>query len=134
MAGTNEQGKLQELFFSTRNTNNIQYIICKKVFHLMDIVIDKQSGPELTIVMHHIFSEHATFTSKHYHELVNEVMRLNNKVVEFAVKNIITNVKQHNGYIRDRERGIQPMNRPQATKQASKMLRKSDEQMLPMLF
>jgi hypothetical protein len=44
--------------------------------------------------------------------IASEIRRLNQKVIEYAVDNITSNVKQHDGYIKDLSKLPEPLDMP----------------------
>jgi hypothetical protein len=84
-------------FFSKENINNIQKIIIKGVYNKScgNHLISKQDEQELLIIMRSIYLQYGKNLPYDINEQINE---LNNKVVEWAVENIITNIDQYINY------------------------------------
>lgn len=123
--------ELQLLFFSNRNKNHLQYMIRKEVLKKIGIAIDNQSDSELRIVMNYIFSEYA----KHMDSNLNiQLKDLNEKTIDLSVRNIIPNVTQHLNFLKDREKGYQPLEKPISTKLSEKNLRDKKTIPLPMFI
>ena len=52
-------------------------------------------------------------------DIVNEIKRLNRKVLIYAIQNISSNVKQHVQYIKDLEKLPTPLDRPAYTNESN---------------
>lgn len=96
--GILEENSINEIFFSEMNVKVIQDTIRYKVNSDTGKVISRQSDNELYIVMRSIMLQFANFRSG-IDNIVDEIKGLNEKVVEYAVENVSSNVKQHDGYI-----------------------------------
>jgi len=103
---------LNKIFFSDKNIKRIQrkirdtiYVKTKGEYRL---IID-QDEQDLIIVMSTIFKEHA----KHLpNQIVRQIKKLNNIVVEAIIPDMITSIKQYYGYLKDVNEPIKPMDRP----------------------
>ena len=80
------------------NTKVIQDTIRYRVNVETGEVIARQSDNELYIIMRSIMLQFANFRTG-IDNIVDEVRRLNEKVIEYAVENVSSNVKQHKGYV-----------------------------------
>jgi hypothetical protein len=109
--GILEENSLNSIFFSEMNTKAIQDTIRYHVFQNTDQVISKQSENELFIVMRSIMLQFANFRTD-VDDIVEEVKRLNNKVIKYAVSNVSSNVKQHQGYVEDLSKLPVPLDMP----------------------
>ena len=109
--GILEQNSINDIFFSDMNMKVLQDTIRYKVHENTDKVISEQSQNELYIIMRSIMLQFANFRVN-VDNIVDEIKRLNEKVVEYSVENISTNVKQHDGYIKDLSKLPTPMDRP----------------------
>lgn len=109
--GILEENSINEIFFSEMNVKVIQDTIRYKVNADTGKVISRQSDNELYIVMRSIMLQFANFRSG-IDDIVDEIKRLNEKVVEYAVENVSSNVKQHAGYIDKLSKLPVPLDRP----------------------
>jgi len=109
--GILEQNSINDIFFSEMNTNTIQDTIRYHVHQNTDQVISRQSENELFIIMRSIMLQFANFRTD-VDDIVDEVKRLNSKVIEYAVSNVTSNVKQHKGYVDDLSKLPVPMDMP----------------------
>ena len=96
--GILEENSINDIFFSDMNTNVIQDTIRYRVNVETGETVSRQSDNELYIIMRSIMLQFANFRTG-IDNIVDEVRRLNEKVVEYAVENISSNVKQHKGYV-----------------------------------
>ena len=96
--GILEDTSINDIFFSDMNIKVIQDTIRYKVNKNTGEVIARQSDNELYVIMRSIMLQFANFRTD-VSEIVNEIKRLNQKVIDYAVDNITSNVQQHKGYI-----------------------------------
>jgi len=109
--GILEQNSINDIFFSEMNTKVIQDTIRYKVHRNTQKVISEQSSNDLYIIMRSIMLQFANFRTG-VDNIADEIKRLNEKVVEYAVENISSNVKQHMGYIDELSKLPVPMDMP----------------------
>lgn len=88
------------IFLSAYNIDYLQKEIKKNVYYKTNkkYNIGKQSETELKIIMRSIYFQYGKNNNVNISHQVNE---LNNKVIEWCVANIITNIKQHEKYKED---------------------------------
>ena len=96
--GIQEQSGVSETYFSNNNLDAIQGTIRYKIHKHTGQIIDYQSPTQINIVMRSIFLQYgnAVVSSDN---ILNEVQKLNDMVIEFCVKQINTQLKQYNGYL-----------------------------------
>jgi len=109
--GIVEQNSINDTFFSDMNMKVVQQTIRYKVHQNTNNVISEQSQNELYIIMRSIMLEFANFRVD-VSGIAGEIRRLNHKVIEYAVDNITSNVKQHDGYIKDLSKLPEPLDMP----------------------
>ena len=109
--GLIEQNSVNDIFFSDMNMKVVQQTIRYKVHQNTNNVISEQSQNELYVIMRSIMLEFANFRVA-VSEIAPEIRRLNQKVIEYAVDNISSNVKQHDGYIKDLSKLPEPLDMP----------------------
>ncbi len=109
--GLLEENSLNSLFFSDMNIKVIQDTIRYRVYQNTNKVISEQSANDLYIIMRSIMLQYANFRVG-IDNIVDEIKRLNAKVLDYAVENVTSNVKQHQGYIEDLSKLPIPMEHP----------------------
>ena len=109
--GLLEKTSISDIFFSEININVLQDTIRYKVYKNTNKVISKQGENELYIIMRSIMLQFSNFNVG-FSEVKDEIKRLNEMVVKYAVDNVSSNVKQHMGYIDDISNLPTPMDRP----------------------
>ena len=109
--GILEENSLNSLFFSEMNVKAIQDTLRYRVYKNTDQVISEQSSNDLFIIMRSIMLQYANFRVG-VDNIVDEIRRLNAKVLDYAVENVSSNVKQHQGYVEDLSKLPVPMDMP----------------------
>ena len=109
--GILEENSLNSLFFSEMNVKAIQDTLRYRVYKNTDQVISEQSSNDLFIIMRSIMLQYANFRVG-VDNIVDEIKRLNSKVLDYAVENVSSNVKQHQGYVEDLSKLPVPMDMP----------------------
>jgi len=109
--GLLEENSLNSLFFSDTNMKVVQDTLRYRVYKNTDQVISNQSSNDLYIIMRSIMLQYANFRVG-IDNIVDEIKRLNEKVLEYSVENVSSNVKQHQGYINDISKLPTPMDHP----------------------
>ena len=109
--GIQETSQLNQLFFSKKNMENIQNMIRYNVFLKSDkkFIIDKQSDIELEIVMRSIYLQHSPNLPNKTKE---QIEYLNKLVYDWCVEQIIPEVNQYIGYIKEIEYMPLPIDLP----------------------
>lgn len=90
----------QKIFLSESNINRIQNLILQKVKEQSGFEIARQSDRELQIIMRSIYLQYGR-NPEDSQLIVDEITRLNNKVMEYCVPNIISNIQQYLRYKQD---------------------------------
>jgi len=109
--GIQETSKLNQLFFSKQNMENIQNMIRYNVYLKSDkkFLIDKQSDIELEIIMRSIYLQH----SPNLPDKTKEQLEYLNKLVsDWCVEQIIPEINQYIGYIKEIEYMPLPIDLP----------------------
>jgi hypothetical protein len=103
---------LSQMFFSDKNIKRIQKKIKKEVSirtkHEFKLDVD-QDETDLIIAMVAIFKTKARHLPG---QTIRQIKRLNNQVVDYIIPDMITNIKQHYGYIKEINEPIKPIMRP----------------------
>lgn len=109
--GIQETSILNNAFFSKKNMDIIQNMIRYNVYEKSDkkYIIDKQSDVELEIVMRSIYLQHSPNLPNKITEQINY---LNKLVSDWCVEQIIPEVMQYIGYIKEIEYMPVPIDLP----------------------
>ena len=111
LKGILEENSLNNIFFSEMNTKVIQDTLRYRVYKNTEQVISNQSTNDLFIIMRSIMLQYANFRTG-LDNLTEEIKRLNEKVLDYAVENVTANVKQYKGYVKDLSELPTPLDRP----------------------
>ena len=95
-----ESNEVSTYFFLRSNIDKIQDLIKSEISRISNdkYNIGNQSEVSLQIIMRSIYLQHSKNLPNNIDEQVDT---LNQKVLDYCIPNIITNIKQHVGYIRD---------------------------------
>jgi hypothetical protein len=109
--GIQETSKLNQLFFSKKNMENIQNMIRYNVYLKSDkkFKIDKQSDVELEIIMRSIYLQHSPNLP---YKITEQIQYLNQLVSDWCVEQIIPEVSQYVGYLKEIEYMPVPIDLP----------------------
>lgn len=107
---------VSNLFFSEKNIEALQIGLKNKVLEKSEgsYKIGKQSETELKIIMRSIYLQYSKNTSE---KIIDQVRELNKLVLEWAVQEIMSNIKQHEVYRQDISTLPLPLERAQLTSQ-----------------
>lgn len=109
--GIQETSKLNQLFFSKKNMDNIQNMIRHNVYLKSEnkFIIDRQSDIELEIIMRSIYLQY----SPNLQDQITEQIRYLNKLVcDWSVEQIIPEIQQYIGYMKEIEYMPVPIDLP----------------------
>lgn len=100
--GIQETSVLNQLYFSKRNIEIIQNMIRYNVYEKSEkkYVIDKQSDIELEIVMRSIYLQHSPNLPN---KIKEQISYLNKLVTDWCVEQILPEVYQYFGYMKEIE-------------------------------
>ena len=109
--GIQETSQLNQLFFSRKNLDNIQDLIRYTVYMKSDkkYKIGKQSDVELEIIMRSIYLQHSPNLPN---KIKEQISYLNKLVSDWCVEQIIPEVQQYVGYIKEIEYMPLPIDLP----------------------
>jgi len=108
--GILEETNLSRLFFSPQNIEAIQGMIRYYVYKLTGgQIVSNQSQDEIFIVMRSILLQYANFLSSN---VLNEIKRLNSKVVNICSEKVSVELDQYNHYIDDLQKLPVPLDNP----------------------
>jgi hypothetical protein len=109
--GIQETSTLNQLFFSKKNMEIIQNMIRYNVYEKSEkkYIIDKQSDIELEIIMRSIYLQHSPNLPNKTKE---QIAYLNKLVSDWSVEQILPEVNQYFGYIKEIEYMPMPIDLP----------------------
>jgi hypothetical protein len=109
--GIQETSTLNQLFFSKKNMEIIQNMIRHNVYERSEkkFVIGRQSDIELEIIMRSIYLQHSPNLPD---KIKEQIQYLNNLVNDWCVEQIIPEVQQYIGYIKEIEFMPMPIDLP----------------------
>lgn len=114
LSGIQELNPFSRAFFSRENMAWLQSNIRYKVYMYSDDrhVISDQDEANLIIVMRAIYLQNSNNPScaKEYRA---EILRINNLVIDKIIPDIISEIQQYKGYLRDISRVAEPISLPQ---------------------
>ena len=106
------KSELSKMFFSDRNVKRIQQKIKNAIYERtakeFKMNVDQDEN-DLLIAMTAVFKENARHLP---HQIVRQVKRLNQKVVDDIVPDMITMIRQEKQYLKEINEPIKPIMRP----------------------
>ncbi len=105
-------GEVSKIYFSQENMNRIQKSIKKTIFERTrgQFRLDEnQDESDLLVTMRAVFLENSRFLP---FKIIHQVKELNKRTVEYIVPDMITEIKQAYGYIKEINEPIKPISRP----------------------
>lgn len=108
-----QESELSRMFFSEENFNRIQKRIKQEIIKRTKgkFKLEADQDPnDLLIAMRAVYLEHAKFMPT---QTIRQVKRLNDKVAENTIPDMITAIKQEYGYLKDINKPLEPIMRPQ---------------------
>jgi hypothetical protein len=120
LKGIQTESELSKLFFSDENFKRIQRMIRKAILVRTNgqFKLDIDQDPkDVFIAMRAVYMEHARFLPG---QIVRQVKRLNEKVIDEVVPGIITNIRQYYGYLKEINKPLDPIPRPQNVSNAGR--------------
>jgi len=106
--------KLSDLYFSPDNINILQYGLRNSILNETNgkVNIGRQSDDELKIIMRSIYYQYG---KNQENDIIGQIRELNQKVLDWSIPRIISNIKQYNKYIEDISTMPVPLERSQLT-------------------
>ena len=113
LKGIQTRTELSDLFFSKENfkriQNKIKIEIYKRTKGEFKLEVDQEES-DLLVAMRSVFLEHARFLPNF---IVRQVKRLNEQVIDNVVPEMLTSIKQNYFYLKEINKPIEPIARPQ---------------------
>jgi hypothetical protein len=102
---------LNETFFSKQNIDLIQNEIIQRIYKKTNnqARIGRQSDTELEIVMRSIYLQ---YSKNLPNNIKKQIYQLNEKVLDYCVNAVYSELQQYIGYLKDIDSLKQPLNRP----------------------
>ena len=109
---------LSKAYFSTENQSILQNAIRRGVHQATQHIVDEQDHLQLQIVMRSVFLQYAKHDTSSVKIIKQQIAELNQKVIDYCVPIVISNVKQYLHYRKDISSLPVPMAYGLATSQA----------------
>lgn len=108
--GRIQRTPVSDMFFSPQNIDILQDAIRYKTYQETRVVVGRQSDQELKIIMTSMFFRYSRHVAN---DVTGQVRELNGHVVDYAVKQVIVNLKQYLTYRRDASTMPMPLDMPE---------------------
>ena len=121
LTGNFERSKLSDLFFSSKNIENIQNLLIKGVYEKSNsqIIIDKQPTDNIVIIMRSMYLQYSKNLDTKLNEQVNE---LNSYVLNFCIPKVYSEAVAYLKYKKDASTMHMPMSAPIYSNKTNKTL------------
>lgn len=112
LKGIQEVSPLSVRYFGQSNIDHLQVLIKKNVYlnSGQKYIIDRQDDAELLIIMRSVYLEYSLNNNFDYGRQIDA---LNEKVLEFAVPQILSAINLYMQYLKDSTGELRPMDLPQ---------------------
>jgi tyrosyl-tRNA synthetase len=113
--GEKDIDPVTDLFYSDENIRRIQKLIKQEIYNRSGgkyKLEENQEEADLLVSMKAVFFDENNGCRFLPNKIKRQVKKLNNAVVEYIVPNMISNIKQYYGYLKDINGPIEPMLRP----------------------
>jgi hypothetical protein len=110
--GLVEETDVSNIFFSDENMESLQMSVRYGVNQRTKQVISKQSEKELYIIMRSIMLQYGNLING-MDNVIEEVKKLNAKVISYCIDDVSSNVMQHVQYLEEISKLPMPMERPE---------------------
>jgi len=104
--------EISKIYFSVENMNRVQKAIKRAIFFKTkgQFRLDEdQDESDLLVTMRAVFIEHSRFLPN---KIIRQIKELNRLTVEYIVPDMITEIKQTYGYIKEINEPLKPLPRP----------------------
>lgn len=112
LRGTVEITPLNTMLFSDANVTIIQNQIRRAVFNKTGKVLPEQSVDTLLVIIRAVYLEYGRNLPTN---IPQQIAELNTRVVDYSVRDLVTQVKQYAGYIKDASTLPEPLDMPKST-------------------
>ena len=122
LKGMIEKNPVNKLFFSSENMQRIQKKITVAVYEKSNgkfKLEEDQDESDLIVVMRTVYFDHCKNLPDNP---VRQVKKLNQQVVDYLIPDLLTNIRQYYGYIRDISTPITPPMRPISTSSSGRRI------------
>ncbi len=106
------EDELTKIFFSHKNMKRLQKAIKKEIYYKTNkkyLLEDDQDENDLTIAMRAVYFKYGKYLPN---KIIKQTKILNRHVVDYVVPDMITNIKQYYGYLKDINEPLQPIMLP----------------------
>jgi hypothetical protein len=120
LRGIVEDNEISRLYFSQENINRIQKKIKVAVYERSQgkfKLEEDQDESDLVVVMRAVYLDNCKNLTN---QTVRQVKLLNDSTVNYLLPDLLTNIKQYYGYIKDISQPLTPMMRPMGTTNAGR--------------
>lgn len=117
-----EKNEITKIFFSDENMKRIQKKIKEEVYKRTQgqyILDEDQNESDLMIVMRALYLDKCKNLEE---QPIRQVKLLNQQTVDYIIPDMITNIKQYFGYVKDINKPLTPMMRPMNVNNAGRKL------------
>mgnify|MGYP001307599033 CR=1 FL=1 len=111
--GNYETTEFSKQYFSRENLNALQEAIRYYVHQQTGTVIGEQSENELYIIMRSFLFQNGDQSVQGRDAILYEIKKLNQMVISFSVKTIVSQLSMYEKYMTDVENLVVPIDRPQ---------------------
>ena len=104
--------EISKIYFSEENMNRVQKALKRAIFYKTKgkfRLDEDQDESDLLVSMRAVFIEHSRFLPN---KIIHQVKELNRLTVNYIVPDMITEIKQTYGYIKEINEPIKPLSRP----------------------
>ena len=114
--GNCESGYMEEpvgaVFFSEKNVKRLQRLIKEEIKNITRgkiILEEDQDTNDVLVAMRAVYMMYGTFSKN---KIVHQVKELNKKFISYVVPDMLTEIKQYYGYMKDVNEPLKPIDRP----------------------
>ncbi len=113
LRGVQSKDMYSDLFFSNENVDYIQKKIRMEIYNKSKFLVGKQNETELILIMRSIHIQYSRNLNDCSKEMMrNEISRIDDMVINFAVPRIISEVRQYFHYLSDASTMPLPLEHP----------------------
>jgi hypothetical protein len=120
LKGIQCQSDFSKLYFSDENIRRVQRMIRKEIYKRSNgqfkLDVDQEQR-DIFIAMRAVYMEHARFLPG---QIVRQIKRLNQKVVDETVPGMMTEIRQEYGYLKEINKPLTPIPLPQNVNNAGR--------------